>query len=292
MTVNVEYNQLDPLLRASGWADGDSNDAETGYSPFPGNINQLIFALPAYAAQLGASGGGVAEFVNPKYSDGSKSAFKSPTRLECMMQDYAKTVPAGTRVGFTTIREVWVGYSPVKNSVADALAKVAAGCPPHSAAGGECDQYGAAARAMALAGAAVGGPQAVVFAGTPLSLYPRIVLAPSTACCFTQLRDQVLPQPARVCVSERSALLVSGAVVIAGLQLDGTLRIVAAPGARVRVEGLTVRNRGWDWVPLGDGEEAAEEVRIRGFRVERHAAAEFTFSEPGEHVLSGTYEEA
>ena len=26
------------------------------------------------------------EFVNPKYTDGTKTAFKSPTRLECMMQ--------------------------------------------------------------------------------------------------------------------------------------------------------------------------------------------------------------
>jgi UDP-sugar pyrophosphorylase len=26
------------------------------------------------------------EFVNPKYTDASKSAFKAPTRLECMMQ--------------------------------------------------------------------------------------------------------------------------------------------------------------------------------------------------------------
>ena len=26
------------------------------------------------------------EFVNPKYTDASRAAFKSPTRLECMMQ--------------------------------------------------------------------------------------------------------------------------------------------------------------------------------------------------------------
>ena len=35
LTINVEYNLLDPLLRANGWADGDVNDA-TGYSPYPG----------------------------------------------------------------------------------------------------------------------------------------------------------------------------------------------------------------------------------------------------------------
>lgn len=41
MVINVEYNQLDPLLRATGYPDGDVN-SETGYSPFPGNINQVI----------------------------------------------------------------------------------------------------------------------------------------------------------------------------------------------------------------------------------------------------------
>lgn len=40
MVINVEYNQLDPLLRATGFPDGDAN-CETGYSPYPGNINQV-----------------------------------------------------------------------------------------------------------------------------------------------------------------------------------------------------------------------------------------------------------
>lgn len=45
--INVEYNQLDPLLRASGYPDGDVNN-ETGYSPFPGNINQ-VYAVQNYS---------------------------------------------------------------------------------------------------------------------------------------------------------------------------------------------------------------------------------------------------
>jgi hypothetical protein len=42
MVINVEYNQLDPLLRATGYPDGDTN-SETGYSPYPGNINQVNY---------------------------------------------------------------------------------------------------------------------------------------------------------------------------------------------------------------------------------------------------------
>lgn len=44
MTVSVEYNQLDPLLRATVCPEGDIND-ETGYSPYPGNINQIILKV-------------------------------------------------------------------------------------------------------------------------------------------------------------------------------------------------------------------------------------------------------
>jgi len=82
MTVNVEYNQLDPLLRATTSPDGDVNDATTGLSPFPGNINQLVFALEPYCQTLQETQGVLAEFVNPKYADSGKDKFKKPTRLE------------------------------------------------------------------------------------------------------------------------------------------------------------------------------------------------------------------
>jgi UDP-sugar pyrophosphorylase len=65
MVINVEYNQLDPLLRASGFPDGDVN-CETGFSPFPGNINQLILELGPYKDELQKTGGAIKEFVNPK----------------------------------------------------------------------------------------------------------------------------------------------------------------------------------------------------------------------------------
>ena len=79
LTLNVEYNQLDPLLRASSSdGSGDVNDPATGFSPYPGNINQLIVKLEPYEKQLSKTGGAIDEFVNPKYKDSSKTAFKSP----------------------------------------------------------------------------------------------------------------------------------------------------------------------------------------------------------------------
>ena len=85
-TINVEYNMLDPLLKASGYPDGDENDKDTGFSPFPGNINQLLFMAKPYAETLERTKGIMPEFVNPKYKDKAKTVFKKPTRLECMMQ--------------------------------------------------------------------------------------------------------------------------------------------------------------------------------------------------------------
>ena len=48
LTINVEYNLLDPLLRASGWADGDVND-DTGYSPYPGAATLTCWKLFPWA---------------------------------------------------------------------------------------------------------------------------------------------------------------------------------------------------------------------------------------------------
>jgi hypothetical protein len=41
MTLNVEYNQLDPLLRATVSPKGDVAGPD-GLSPYPGNINQFV----------------------------------------------------------------------------------------------------------------------------------------------------------------------------------------------------------------------------------------------------------
>lgn len=47
ITINVEYNQLDPLLRASWNKDGDVAD-DKGYSFFPGNINVIVMKVSTY----------------------------------------------------------------------------------------------------------------------------------------------------------------------------------------------------------------------------------------------------
>ncbi len=58
-----------------------------------------MLKLSTYTAELHRHGGVIAEFVNPKYTDSSKTTFKSSTRLECMMQVGLRGVPGVQLLG-------------------------------------------------------------------------------------------------------------------------------------------------------------------------------------------------
>ena len=119
LVINVEYNQLGPLLSSQGDCKGDVPDPTTGYSPYPGNANNLVIELEAYAKTLnGEDQGVVVEFVNPKYKDEKlRTEFKKPTRLECMMQDipklFQKEMGSEANIGFTMF-DRWFTFSPAK----------------------------------------------------------------------------------------------------------------------------------------------------------------------------------
>uniref|UniRef100_A0A383VCY8 UTP-monosaccharide-1-phosphate uridylyltransferase n=1 Tax=Tetradesmus obliquus TaxID=3088 RepID=A0A383VCY8_TETOB len=284
MTVNVEYNQLDPLLRSTINKDGDVND-ESGWSPFPGNINQLVLKLSSYVPQLAATGGNISEFVNPKYKDATKTAFKSSTRLECMMQDYPKALPVDTKVGFTVVNQVWATYSPVKNSPADARAKAAEGNPTHSATTGEMDIYKANCEAlMLMAGADVGSPQEGMYIGIPVEEWPRVVLSPSFAPCLAAVKDKVAQ--GSLLLAPKSVLLLEGRdISVKNLRVDGALVVRAVPGAKVVLDGLTVSNQGWSWTPIEKVDSPTLEEAIRGFRVIRNETLELVFDQPGDYIV-------
>ena len=151
-TINVEYNQLDPLLRATeSFKDGDQNDPVTNYSLFPGNINQLVFALQNYVDNLNETQGVMAEFVNAKYADAEKTKFKKPTRLECMMQDYPMVLKGSDskKVGFTAFGAE-ICFSPVKNAIKDGAVAQKKGTAPAVAASGESDQVSVPSYARVL----------------------------------------------------------------------------------------------------------------------------------------------
>ena len=78
---------------------GDVPDPQTGLSPYPANINQLVMAMDSYTRVLQETAGVMEEFVNPKYTDPTKTKFKKPTRLECMMQGAQPRVRIVSRDG-------------------------------------------------------------------------------------------------------------------------------------------------------------------------------------------------
>eukprot|EP00903_Cladosiphon_okamuranus_P009881 g9386.t1 len=292
MTLNVEYNQLDPLLR-EGEGEGDVNDPDTGFSPYPGNINQLVFALDPYSKVLEETRGMLDEFVNPKYADEEKMAFKKPTRLECMMQDYPKSLGSEAKVGFTSV-DPWLCFSPCKNNTADAAKAQAGGTPPAAAVSAESDQYCVWAEMMRRAGCKVDQAMEKDWAGVKASLGPQIVFSPGFAVFYAELKSR-LPNPSAVSVSATSTLLIKGGgdVTIEGLELDGTLEIEVEKGASLVLRALTVTNEGWVPTPLTEAELAGdkgglpEAIRIRGFRLDKKAAHVITVAQGEERVASG-----
>ena len=280
--VNVEYNQIDPLLKAqtagAGGGAGMVGDADlpsTGFSKYPGSINQIVLGTAAYARQLARTGGAVPEFVNPKYVPGSANTqFKKPTRLESMMQDAALTFGEdGESVSFTRISAPGVGqraiFSPVKNSLKEAAAKSAKGLPPHSAASGEHDVFRANADALRLVGARLAWEeQKLHFGGVSFAAGAHVVLSPSFAPTLAVLKSR-FSSPARVSVTRRSTLVVEGAgVTIDSLELDGVLVIDASeadPGVTLAVRfARPVVNKGWELVKLGADEEERARLREEG----------------------------
>lgn len=283
MTINVEYNQLDPLLRASSKdGSGDVNDPATGFSPYPGNINQLIVKLEPYEKQLSKTGGAIDEFVNPKYKDSSKTAFKSPTRLECMMQDYPKSL-TGTKatVGFTVF-DNWVGYSPVKNSPEDGKKKFDDGQPTHTATSGEFEFYNCASRILRLAGANVPEPEIdpkQKFNGMSFPTGSKVVLSPSFGCSFERVESKIN----NLSLTAKSVLIVEGDVSFENVQIDGAFEVKAEKGSKIVLKNLSIKNKSWEWRSKANAKE--EITRLCGFEIKKKETSSLLYSEKNKTLV-------
>lgn len=270
-TINVEYNQLDPLLRSTDeYKDGDVND-EGGFSPFPGNINQLLFQLKGYNKVLERTQGLMPDFVNPKYKDETKTVFKKPTRLECMMQDFPTVLESDEtkKVGYTQLAAEMC-FSPVKNSVGDGVKLQEKGTPAGTAATGEADQYAAPRMILQKMGCQIEDAEPVVYNGIKVVPGPAIVVKPDFACCPGEYNIKI-PSPEKIKISSRSTLVVRGpGVTIESLDLDGALVIDVDRGEEAIVRDLVVKNDGWVQTPVADDDD--EKIAMRGFRMSRKDA--------------------
>jgi UDP-sugar pyrophosphorylase len=281
LTLNVEYNQLDPLLRATVSPEGDVPN-EQGFSMFPGNINVLVIKLASYVKILERTRGIIAEFVNPKYADATKTAFKSPTRLETMMQDLPKLFGPDEKPGVTVFDRKWA-FSANKNNIKDAAAKHAAGGPPESGATAESDFYLAGRIKLAAAGMEVATAKEKLILGIPFTPGPRVLLRPSFAMTLAEVREKIKGGK----ISGDATLVLDGKnIALENVEItDGsTLVIKAADGAQVTAKNLKVENGGYELVPLTADEQSSsatpEYLRLRGYRIENRAAQIAVFNEP------------
>lgn len=289
LTLNVEYNQLDPLLRATVSPEGDTPDAR-GFSRFPGNINLLAIRMEPYLRILEKSSGIIAEFVNPKFADATRTTFKKPARLETMMQDLPKLFHSGEKTGVTVFDRTWC-FSACKNNLAEAAAKVAQNGPPESASSAENDFYLADREKLRMAGMAVEDAPATTIRGIPLVPGPRAILRPSFALTLADVRQRIHGGK----ISGDATLVLDGDIHLVNCTLPpgSALLIHAAPGAKVAVKNLTVPpGARYELQPLTDSEldspDVPEFLRIRGYRLLNQGAKPHRFETPGHWALDST----
>jgi len=263
LTINVEYNQLDPLLRATVSPEGDVPDAR-GFSLFPGNINLLVIRLEPYLRVLEESRGIIAEFVNPKFADASRTSFKKPTRLETMMQDLPKLFHSGEKVGVTVFDRAWA-FSACKNNLADAAAKAASGGPPESASSAESDFYAAGRTRLRHAGCIIDEAPAESILGVPVVPCPRVIVRPSFALTLADAAGRF----SNVTLRGDCTLVLDGDIRMENVTLEPGAGLVLGvpPGSSLTVRDLTVSNDGFRLVPLDPASPSPEFLQIRGYRI-------------------------
>lgn len=293
LVINVEYNQLEPLLLAAT-GKGDIND-ESGFSPYPGNANVLVLGLKEYVQTLnGKDAGVVDEFVNPKYKDEAKCEFKKPTRLECMMQDYPKLLRrevSGASVGFTTF-ERFVAFSPAKNDLEAARGASKSGEPPGAAGSCEYEVYGLHASRLGLADKGVYKTTRDVSGLMGLYGGPRVVLLPSFA--LTQADVEAKVSKGALKLADDSTLVLEGAnIKVESLALNGGLTVVNKHAdATLVVRGADVANGGVAFSDISDADLPSSKPfeKIRGYKAVDAGAVRVEVPGPGHWVLTGAGE--
>lgn len=297
---NVEYHELDQFLRTRAkdeFPDGDVNNPATGFSPFPGNINHMAIALDPYVRVLDESFGFVPEVFNPKFAAGAnKRAFKSPARLECMMQDYPKlllqfasasTESVNSATGLVLFPSTLV-YSPCKNDAASASTKVKDDVPPQCASSAEHDLFAVNRQRLRAAGISLptGDAKKTEWLGIPVDTSgPQIVLDGGFATAQSSIARK-FPTPELVSISSRSSLILEGRnIIIRSLHLDGAVRIFACPGAHVDVRSLRVESSGVVYEPVENANGASPVDTMRGYLLKQSGVRELRFDTPGEYIV-------
>ena len=224
---NVEYNLVDPLLKDKYNGKGDIAN-ESGFCDFPGNLNVLVFKLEPYLKILEETQGLVPEFVNPKYADESRTKFKTPTRLECLMQDVPKLIKHGEKVGYTYF-DRWFCFSACKNNLLDAIEKLKHNETGESAFTVERDIFKTNERILSeicgkLKVIKTEPENEINIGGLSVKFGPKIIIYPSYAPTISELKEKMSKMKQGITMTNNSILILKNDINIEeGIDLDGYL---------------------------------------------------------------------
>lgn len=266
ITINIEYNQFESLIKQSFNKDGDIANKKTGYSYFPGNTNTIVVNLKRYCDILQITKGLVPEFVNPKYTDESKTKFKSPTRLECMLQDFPLLLSKSDKVGFTNYPN-WFCFSTCKNNLNDAIIKLDNGLSPECAFSVEQKLFYCNTMILTILGLLeikeskdkFNKTNKVNIHGREVEFGPKILISPISYVCIKDLKQYFKN---KIIITKRSSIIIdSDSFEIKDIiNLDGTLVI--------KDNNITLENNKFiNYLSLKDNEGNKFE-KLRGFKIE------------------------
>jgi hypothetical protein len=206
-----------------------------------------------------------------------------------MMQDYPKLLSDGAAVGFTQFQR-WTAFSAVKNSVPDGVAKQSSGNAAEVAATGETDLFNWSHTILKQLGTNINNPTTASFKGIKVDLPPKVIFAPAFGVTQAQIRSK-FPHPNQVTIggdNNSTTLWLEGPdITVQSLNLQsGTLVVKAVNDAHVRIENLTVNNKGWELQELKDDSSVEQKWAIRGFTVAHTEGEVYVFDQPGRYTLS------
>lgn len=154
---------------------------------------------------------------------------------------------------------------------------------PGTMSSAESDKYIQNQRKLKFGGMKVESSQELVkIAGIPVTRGPRVILCPA----FGITQKEILEKIEGGRITERSSLVLEGHhLKVRNLDLDGALIIRAGENTHVTVDGLVVRNKGWELEELDPAQEYPESVRIRGYVMNKRETREYLLHEPGNYAI-------
>ena len=122
----------------------------------------------------------------------------------------------------------------------------------------------------------------VEIGGIPVTPGPRVILCPG----FGITQQEIVKKISGGKISKKSSLVLEGqGLTVKNLDLDGALIIRSSPECEVEVNGLVVRNKGYQLEEIPEGADVEEAVSIRGYTMAKHDAMEIIIKEPGKYSI-------